>query len=104
MYTAFAENFHPSLNAAYSVFLCALCGERSSPLEIRSMPPKIHGHETAYHKLQKNYCFVCGQNNPDGMRLKFILDEERQTFVCRFRLSKRYTGPPAPSPAGAIAC
>ena len=67
------------------------------------MRPKIHGHETAYHKLQKNYCFVCGQDNPDGMRLKFILDEERQTFVCRFRLSKRYTGPPGHCHGGIIA-
>ena len=39
------------------------------------MPPKIHGHETLYHKLQKNYCFACGLDNPDGMRLKFILDD-----------------------------
>jgi uncharacterized protein (TIGR00369 family) len=67
------------------------------------MPRKIHGHETRYHKLQKNYCFACGQNNPDGMRLKFILDEERQTFVCRFRLSKRYTGPPGHCHGGIIA-
>ena len=54
-------------------------------------------------KLQKNNCFVCGQNNPDGMRLKFILDEERQTFVCHFRLSKRYTGPPGHCHGGIIA-
>src|SRR5580704_14955495 len=55
---------------------------------------KIEGHDTRYAKMQKNYCFACGQNNPDGMRLKFTLDEERQTFVCKFRLGKRYTGPP----------
>src|SRR5438445_11769814 len=67
------------------------------------MPRKIHGHETAYHKLQKNYCFACGQDNPDGMRLKFSLDEERQTFVCKFRLGKRYTGPPGHCHGGIIA-
>jgi uncharacterized protein (TIGR00369 family) len=67
------------------------------------MPSKIHGHETPYMKLQKNYCFACGQNNPDGMRLKFFLDEERQIFVCRFRLSKRYTGPPGHCHGGIIA-
>jgi uncharacterized protein (TIGR00369 family) len=54
-------------------------------------------------KMQKNYCFVCGMNNPDGMRLKFILDEARQTFVCRFRLGKRYTGPPGHTHGGIIA-
>jgi uncharacterized protein (TIGR00369 family) len=68
------------------------------------MPGKIHGHETRYHKMQKNHCFVCGPNNPDGMRLKFVLDEERQTFVCRFRLGKRYTGPPGHCHGGIIAC
>ncbi len=69
------------------------------------MPRKsqVHGHETAYHKLQKNNCFVCGQNNPDGMRLKFLLDEARQTFVCKFRLGKRYTGPPGHCHGGIIA-
>ena len=65
--------------------------------------PEIHGHETRYLKLQKNNCFVCGQNNRDGMRLKFILDEARQIFVCRFRLSKRYTGPPGHCHGGIIA-
>ena len=70
------------------------------------MPRKsrIQGHETAYHKLQKNNCFVCGQSNRGGMRLKFILDEERQTFVCKFRLSSRYTGPPGHCHGGIIAC
>ena len=53
--------------------------------------------------MQKNYCFACGKNNPDGMRLKFSYDEERDCFVCRFRLSKRYTGPPAHCHGGIIA-
>jgi uncharacterized protein (TIGR00369 family) len=69
------------------------------------MPRKsqTQGHETRYHKQQKNNCFVCGQNNPDGMRLKFVLDEDRQTFVCKFRLGKRYTGPPGHCHGGIIA-
>jgi acyl-coenzyme A thioesterase PaaI-like protein len=69
------------------------------------MPRKsqVHGHDTRYLKMQKNYCFACGQNNPAGMRLKFTLDEERQTFVCEFRLSKRYTGPPGHCHGGIIA-
>jgi uncharacterized protein (TIGR00369 family) len=67
------------------------------------MPPKVHGHDTSYMKMQKNNCFVCGQNNPDGMRLKFVLDEERQTFVCHFRLPKRYVGPPGHCHGGIIA-
>jgi uncharacterized protein (TIGR00369 family) len=65
--------------------------------------PQAQGHDTRYVKMQKNNCFACGQNNPDGMRLKFTLDETRQTFVCKFRLSKRYTGPPGHCHGGIIA-
>ena len=65
--------------------------------------PVLHGHETRNLKPKKNFCFVCGLDNRDGMRLKFILDEERQTFVCRFRLGKRYTGPPGHCHGGIIA-
>ena len=65
--------------------------------------PQTHGHDTRYVQMQKNYCFACGMNNPQGMRLKFTLDEPRQTFVCKFRLSKRYTGPPGHCHGGIIA-
>ena len=65
--------------------------------------PQIQGHDTRYVKMQKNYCFACGQNNPGGMHLRFTLDEARQTFVCKFRLSKRYTGPPGHCHGGIIA-
>src|ERR1700687_6216132 len=61
------------------------------------------GHDTRYLKLQKNYCFACGANNPDGMRLRFFYDEERDCFVSRFRLGKRYTGPPGHCHGGIIA-
>jgi uncharacterized protein (TIGR00369 family) len=61
------------------------------------------GHDTPDAKLRKNYCFVCGNNNPAGMKLRFSYDEERKCFVCRFRLSKRYTGPPGHCHGGIIA-
>jgi uncharacterized protein (TIGR00369 family) len=61
------------------------------------------GHETRSVRLQKNYCFACGKNNPDGMKLKFVYDEERDCFICRFRLGKRYTGPPGHCHGGIIA-
>ena len=64
---------------------------------------KTSGHDTRYVRLQKNFCFGCGKNNPDGMRLKFTYDEERDCFVCRFRLGKRYTGPPGHCHGGIIA-
>ena len=62
-----------------------------------------HGHGTRYAHLQKNYCFACGKNNDEGMRLRFTYDEERDCFVCRFRLGKRYTGPPGHCHGGIIA-
>src|SRR5271169_3701400 len=61
------------------------------------------GHSTHYVRLQKNYCFACGKNNPDGMFLRFTYDKERDCFVCRFRLGKRYTGPPGHAHGGIIA-
>jgi uncharacterized protein (TIGR00369 family) len=61
------------------------------------------GHDTRYIQLQKNYCFGCGTNNADGMRLRFTYDEDRNCFVCRFRLGKRYTGPPGHCHGGIIA-
>ena len=62
-----------------------------------------HGHGTRYARMQKNYCFACGKNNSEGMRLRFTYDEERDCFVCRFRLGKRYTGPPGHTHGGIIA-
>jgi uncharacterized protein (TIGR00369 family) len=65
---------------------------------------KISGaHNTRYVRLQKNYCFACGKNNPEGMRLRFTYDEERDCFISRFRLGKRYTGPPGHCHGGIIA-
>lgn len=69
------------------------------------MAPKKSGsgHGAAYASLQKNYCFACGKNNPDGMMLRFTYDKGRNYFVCRFRLGKRFTGPPGHCHGGIIA-
>jgi uncharacterized protein (TIGR00369 family) len=53
--------------------------------------------------LQKNYCFACGKNNPNGMMLRFTFDKDRNCFVSRFRLGKRFTGPPGHCHGGIIA-
>src|SRR5207244_11720033 len=68
-----------------------------------SKKASAHGHDTRYVRLQKNYCFACGKHNPEGMRLKFAYDEDRDCFVSRFRLGKRYTGPPGHTHGGIIA-
>lgn len=62
-----------------------------------------HGHGTRFVRQHRNLCFACGKDNPEGMRLKFAYDEERGCFVCRFRLGKRYTGPPGHAHGGIIA-
>ncbi len=50
-----------------------------------------------------NRCFGCGADNPDGMRLKFRLSETGKSYVCHFKLSRRYTGPPGHAHGGVIA-
>ena len=74
-------------------------------LEFSDMPKSSsrRGYDTSEIRWQKNYCFACGKNNAEGMRLKFSYDEERDCFVCRFRLAKRYTGPPGHAHGGIIA-
>src|SRR5215471_8869871 len=44
------------------------------------------GHGTSFVRLQKNYCFACGKNNDQGIRL-----------------GRRYTGPPGHCHGGIIA-
>jgi uncharacterized protein (TIGR00369 family) len=62
------------------------------------------GHRTSLSPpRKKNFCFGCGRDNASGMRLKFTLDDSSQQFVCRFRLGKRYTGPPGFCHGGVIA-
>jgi uncharacterized protein (TIGR00369 family) len=69
------------------------------------MPKKPHGrgHGLRNVPLLKNQCFACGPDNLAGMHLKFTYDKKRKTFVCRFRLDERYTGPPGHCHGGIIA-
>lgn len=63
-----------------------------------------HGHAIhTQHKALKNHCFVCGPENADGMHLKFYLDEAARRAVCKFKLTRRYQGPPGHSHGGIIA-
>jgi len=67
------------------------------------MKKSVTGHLTGIRRAKKNFCFACGQDNLEGMRLKFHLDDADKRFVCRFRLGKRYTGPPRHCHGGIIA-
>lgn len=60
-------------------------------------------HEGHHETLKKNYCFGCGRDNPDGMKLKFTYDEAGKRFISKFRLSRRYSGPPGHAHGGIIA-
>jgi acyl-coenzyme A thioesterase PaaI-like protein len=63
---------------------------------------RIHGHEVKKQQFTNN-CFGCGPANDAGLRLKFALDKKHQRFVCRFRLQRRFVGPPAHAHGGIIA-
>src|SRR5215831_14948588 len=63
-----------------------------------------HGH--APHpsiKPRRNGCFACGKDNPSGMQLKFFLDESARQAICKFKLPRRYQGPPGHAHGGIIA-
>ncbi len=64
--------------------------------------PKL-GARSSKANRKKNFCFACGPDNPGGMHLRFAADETGKQFVSRFRLSKRYTGPPGHCHGGVIA-
>jgi len=37
-------------------------------------------------------CFVCGQSNPDGLRLKFDIDPDRHRAFSSMKIPARYQG------------
>jgi len=62
------------------------------------------GHSTQYVRLQKNYCFACGKRiilTACGCALPTT--KPAKCYVSRFRLDKRYTGPPGHCHGGIIA-
>lgn len=56
-----------------------------------------------YVKMQKNFCFACGKDNPEGMQLKFAVNKDKTGYVCNFKLDDRYVGPPGHCHGGIIA-
>jgi uncharacterized protein (TIGR00369 family) len=63
-----------------------------------------HGHSPHPRpKARPNHCFACGKDNPQGMRLKFYLDEEARHAFCKFKLARRFQGPPGHAHGGIIA-
>ena len=62
----------------------------------------VHGHHVKQRQFG-NECFGCGPDNKTGLRLRFVYDADQARFVCRFRLDRRFTGPPGHSHGGIIA-
>ena len=62
------------------------------------------GHDVpSQQETPKNHCFACGKDNPEGMQLKFYIDEATRRTICEFELSQRYQGPPGHAHGGIIA-
>jgi uncharacterized protein (TIGR00369 family) len=53
--------------------------------------------------LQPNFCYICGADNPKGMRLKFSVDSAEPAVRGFFSLARHYQGPPACAHGGVIA-
>jgi uncharacterized protein (TIGR00369 family) len=51
----------------------------------------------------RNFCFGCGKDNAEGMKLKFVIDDANREVRGAFRLPGRYEGPPAHAHGGIIA-
>ena len=63
---------------------------------------RVHGHQVKKEQIANN-CFGCGPGNQAGLRLEFVLDNQRQRFVCHFQLEDRFVGPPGHAHGGIIA-
>ena len=63
---------------------------------------RVHGHEVKKEQITNN-CFGCGPGNEAGLRLEFVLDKQRERFVCHFQLADRFVGPPGHAHGGIIA-
>lgn len=62
----------------------------------------VHGHDTTKHRLPKNYCFGCGPDNPEGLRMKFQFDEANHRVSCKFRVPKKYWARPSTHTAASL--
>ena len=83
----------------------------STPAPPANGAPRIGGAPQIARELErrarlkrpKNRCFGCGNDNAQGMKLKFVIDDENRRVHGSFRLPVRYEGPPAHVHGGIIA-
>jgi uncharacterized protein (TIGR00369 family) len=76
-----------------------------SPSALKKVPalPKVQHSKQTHPPIARNFCFGCGGDNPQGMRLKFSVDSSDSTVRGVFSLAHRYTGPPSFAHGGIIA-
>ena len=54
-------------------------------------------------QIPRNFCFVCGNDNTQGMRLKFTIDPKGPLVRGVFMIAHRYVGPPKGVHGGIVA-
>ena len=54
-------------------------------------------------KIKRNFCYGCGADNPQGMRLKFTIEAEGPVVRGTFSMAHRYQGPHGGVHGGIIA-
>ncbi|OFW26314.1 MAG: hypothetical protein A3H27_00250 [Acidobacteria bacterium RIFCSPLOWO2_02_FULL_59_13] len=54
-------------------------------------------------RIPRNFCFACGNDNTQGMRLKFTIDPEGLQVRGVFVIAHRYQGPPKGVHGGIVA-
>jgi len=57
----------------------------------------------AARRIPRNFCYMCGGDNPQGMRLKFTIDDQQAVVLGTFNIAHRYQGPPSYVHGGIIA-
>ena len=59
--------------------------------------------KTPRQRVPRKFCFACGIDNSQGMRLKFSVDPKDCTVEGTFYLAHRYQGPPSYVHGGVVA-
>jgi uncharacterized protein (TIGR00369 family) len=67
------------------------------------MQPKHAQHDSPLQSWQRDRCFGCGQGNPGGLQLKFVISPGGRSYLCEFELGAQFGGPPGHAHGGIIA-
>lgn len=65
--------------------------------------PKVKTSRKPTSLVGKNFCFVCGGDNTQGMRLKFSMASDLPTVKGTFYLAHRYMGSTSAAHSGIVA-